>query len=217
MAEFNLVTKAFKSLFDEITGLGALRTEQEVVKIRAELLREVAAAQQAAMNLQEENAAMRNRLSKAEKRIATLQRENERLQDWSHERDQFEVRALGEDTCAYMPKETTTDQIYSAIKLCANCFDSCQRSFLQFTEHDGRDRVLTCYRCKARVRYPERPGKFPKGPVRPKPYGSRCNNLHQLPFSLLEKFLVVLALEVRHRLRATPECGQSPHAASPAL
>ena len=76
MAEFNLVI-AFKGLFDEITGLGALRTEQEVVKVRAELFREVVAAQQAVMNLQEENAALRDRLSEAEQRIAEAEQRGE--------------------------------------------------------------------------------------------------------------------------------------------
>ena len=109
-----------------------------------------------------------------ERQVAKLREENERLReendqfrDRSPERERYELRMLGRpDAPVYVEKETAAQDMDAAAKLCANCFDSGQLSYLYFEGKTVSYGILSCPRCQAKVHYPIRPDKSTKVPVR---------------------------------------------------
>lgn len=72
----------------------------------------------------------KERVSALKERISDLEKENERLKDWSAEKGQYERKAIAKGVFAYMA-EGFKGLPQNEYKLCCGCFDKSVKSPLQ--------------------------------------------------------------------------------------
>jgi len=83
-------------------------------------------------------------------KIQELEKECKRLNDWSAEKERYELKEIASGVFAYIEKNHE-GSLQSAHKLCATCFEQRTKSILQHESLPiqlGHD-LLTCQHCKS--------------------------------------------------------------------
>ena len=154
-----LVVTALKTVLDTVRGLRAMRSEDAVKAVQADLLGKITDAYQEVLGLQTANESMREQVRTAQADIATLKQELARFQDWHAERKHYQLVALGPDAFVYV-KQSDGSSTEPQPHLCASCFRNAEYAILQRRGHESYDRVLACPRCDARVHYRDPGDRF---------------------------------------------------------
>lgn len=76
--------------------------------------------------------------------------ENMKLKNFLVEKDNYEMRSVGDYAFVYLKKDAVTGD-KTTPHYCAPCFDQREKSVLQFRERVGARDRLVCPRCKAEV------------------------------------------------------------------
>ncbi len=139
VAEITAAIAGLKGLLDIAQGLKALKTDEEAAAVRMALTGEILNVQTTALDLVAAREADRER-------IAELERELERMRDWSEEKKSYRLVALAQASYAYVDGDRLEGPY-----LCTNCFEAGERSILQRIANEVRLRSLECLRCKSRV------------------------------------------------------------------
>ena len=154
-----LVVTALKTVLDTVRGLRAMRSEDAVKAVQADLLGKITDAYQEVLDLQTANTSLREQVRTAQAGIATLKQELARFQDWHVERKHYQLVALGSDAFVYV-KQSDGSSTEPQPHLCAPCFRNAEYAILQRRGHETYDRVLACPRCDARVCYRDPGDRF---------------------------------------------------------
>ena len=140
--ELSAAYNGLKAAGDIIAGLDAARTEVAVSTAKLELMRHLMDVNAALSQAQQAQAAMA-----ASER--DLKDELSRLRDWSAEADTYELADIGGGKLVYR-KKRGMEGVEPAHSLCANCFGSKEKSYLQPVSHAGYN-SLDCQRCGASI------------------------------------------------------------------
>ena len=111
-----------KTLFELMRDFSATKPTSETEVMRAEMLRQLAGVHLTVLELQ-------NQLGTANQQVQEMKRENERLRDWTSEREKYELKEIGPQAFAYVLKDT--QGAGPTPRLCAHCFENAERSILQ--------------------------------------------------------------------------------------
>jgi hypothetical protein len=88
--------------------------------------------------------ASKEQLLTIHERMMELEKENNRLKDWSSEKEKYEQRQIGNGVFVYIDKNFV-GMAEKAHKLCCNCFDNKNiKSTLQQSDEPNRLVGLTC-------------------------------------------------------------------------
>ncbi len=134
---------SLKTASDIAQGIIALKTETEKNAAVINIQRHVLEGQRALM---EADALHATDL----RRIGELEQEIVRLEDWSAERERYELIGIRGGAFTYMPK-AGMENGQPAHWLCANCFDHGRKSILQNkgqTRQGSGEESYGCDRCK---------------------------------------------------------------------
>jgi hypothetical protein len=76
-------------------------------------------------------------------RVSKLEKECDRLKDWSADREKYSRRQIGTGVFTYIDSPCQ-GELQNAHKLCCNCFDKTIKSTLQQSHGHSRSIILTC-------------------------------------------------------------------------
>lgn len=147
ISEVSAALSSLKAAKDIIQALSSIKTETAMIEVRIELQSLIIDAQQGLLTAQESQSA-------ATKRIAELEREVRHLQDWSIERERYQLVNAWKGSVAYMPKPGM-EAGQPAHWLCANCFDEGRKSFMQY-KGSVSESLYGCATCKNEFRVANR-------------------------------------------------------------
>ena len=133
-----------KTLIELMRNFSATKSTSEIEAMRTEMLGQLTDVQLTVLELQDQ-------LGTASQRVQEMEKENERLRDWTSEREKYELKEMGPQAFAYVLKDTQGDG--PTPRLCAHCFENAERSILQSAGFYSVNQVLECPRCKNQVRY----------------------------------------------------------------
>ena len=122
----------------------ATKSTSEIEAMRAEMLGQLAGVHSTVLELQDQ-------LGTANQQVQEMKKENERLRDWTSEREKYELKEMGPQAFAYVLKDTQGDG--PTPRLCAHCFENAERSILQSAGFHSVNQVLECPRCNNQVQY----------------------------------------------------------------
>ena len=145
IAEISAGFSSLKAAKDIIQGLNAIKTQEAINEVKINLQSLMLDAQQGLFAAQEREAAL-------VKTIAALEQEIVDLKDWQAEKRRYELKNLGRSSFAYMVKPAMREG-EPPHWLCTNCFDSAQKSIMQYQGRgkEPRDAIHGCNRCKATI------------------------------------------------------------------
>ena len=126
-----------------VQGLNATNTQVQINDAKIPLQEHILNAQMALTTANETQAA-------AAERIRSFEQEIVRLKDWSGEKENYELKALGRGAFAYMLKPAVRGA-EPAHWLCTRCYGDGKKSIMQGqgTAKERRDMVHGCPLCKA--------------------------------------------------------------------
>lgn len=134
MADLSAIVSAasgFKTAIDIVKGMQALSTTTEVRQKTSELLDAIVEARFKLLEASEAQSSLLNRISE-------LEQEVKNFDDWNHEKERFELKAIDRGAFAYMHKAGARNGEPS-IWLCQTCFEKRLKSPLQFRGQDRGD------------------------------------------------------------------------------
>lgn len=145
MIEASAISAAFtslKTIKDMAEAMITLRDAQTMQPKFLELNAKIAEAQEAIFSVNNERAALIERIHDFEKEIADIKA-------WDAEKSRYELKKISEYTAifAYSLKqeEQTTEPAHH---ICANCYEHRQKSILQFEKrYPGACDVFVCHSC----------------------------------------------------------------------
>ena len=143
LAEISAGFGSLKAAKDIIQGLNAANTQASVNDVKIALGQHVLDAHIAL-------AAANDAQSAAARRIADLEQEIVRLKDWSAEKQNYELQAIGAGATAYVEKRSVQSG-QAPHWLCANCYDSGQKAILQPRQSIDHD-AYRCPKCSADIK-----------------------------------------------------------------
>ena len=144
IAQAVAAVSGIKTLIELARDFSATKPTSEIEAVRAEMLRQLTDVHSKVLELQDQ-------LGTANRRVQEIRKENERLRDWTSEREKYELKEMGPEAFAYVLKDTRGDG--PTPRLCAHCFVNAERSILQSADFNPLNRVLECPRCNNQVRY----------------------------------------------------------------
>lgn len=127
-------------------GIEKLMETRDLIKFGDELRKlhaEILAAQRGAMTAQANEAALLEEIRTLKKRVADLE-------TWETEKQRYELVALAPNVMAYSVKAAargTEPPHY----ICANCYNSGRKSFLNQVTHNARLDQFHCINCSERL------------------------------------------------------------------
>jgi hypothetical protein len=141
--ELMLASQSVQALGTLLKTANGLANYNEIVLAVSEVNSKLMQANATALASQE-------RHSELIAKVAALQAEVQRLQDWTSVAAQYESVQVAHGVFAYLPKSRSGD-FESTEKLCGNCFLQGHRSILQQSFEESRRKGLNCHRCKAKM------------------------------------------------------------------
>jgi hypothetical protein len=143
LAEISAGLSSLKAAKDIVQGLSEAKTEAATNGVKIELQGLILEAQQGLFAAQEAQ-------SGGARRIAELEQEIARLNDWSVERERYHLVDIYEGAVAYMLRAAMAEGT-PAHWLCTNCFDQGRKSHLQPQGKVGTNTVHKCGACQSTV------------------------------------------------------------------
>ena len=158
MGSLQAAVGSLKTISDIATALLDLRDESKIRAKTMELQRAIIDAQRNAMLAQADGLAQIRRIGELEKHVMELE-------NWTREKERYELHQVKEGVFTYMLKPAMSNG-EPPHQLCAKCYQDGIKSILQ-EEHRaiGRLELLICHRCDAEI---IAKGVRPNEPPRPR-------------------------------------------------
>jgi hypothetical protein len=142
--ELLMASQSVQALGSLLKSANGLANYSDIVEKMADVHAKLLQANAVALSAQEKQAS-----SAAE--LERLRTEVTRLNDWSGEASNYEVREIAQGIFVMLPV-AQVGKYQSVQKLCVNCFNQGNKSLLQQQHIErGRKLSLVCHRCKADV------------------------------------------------------------------
>lgn len=138
LAQLGAGYDSIKTAVGLVKALSAVNTQVQINEVKINLQRLMLDAQEALLAAQELQSTHCSRISQLENEII-------RLQDWSQQKQRYELVNVRHGAIAYALKIGLEDGA-PPHWLCANCFDKSRKSFLQ---HKGQNGPEAAYGCDA--------------------------------------------------------------------
>ena len=145
--EISSAIASAKVALDIAKAAHGLSNYNELVAAGSEVSAQLMAANAVALTSQEKEAALAGRVGELEKELV-------QLKNWEAEANNYEVLEVARGVFAHVAKGNV-QPLHSAHKLCSNCFNNYEKSFLQ----ESRDTVaprhykLSCDRCPSKLSF----------------------------------------------------------------
>jgi hypothetical protein len=145
---FNAVAQSGRVLWDLVMANKQLAENRELVTAVSEVNSKLIGAQSVALEAQQEQAALAQRVHELEQKIMTLE-------NWEREAERYELTAIASEVFAHCLKPGM-EQGEPPHYLCANCYGDHKKSILQSDNSDGKmaRTNLVCLRCKGSIMIP---------------------------------------------------------------
>ena len=140
MAAVTGVAGALKAAFDVSKSALDLHDAAAIRAKVVDMQREISSAMASAITAQKDQMAMLENIRKLEKDVADLK-------TWEAEKQRYELVPLALNVVAYAQKKSMQGA-EPPHYLCANCFSSEKKSFLQQTAHGSHYEAFRCNGCK---------------------------------------------------------------------
>jgi hypothetical protein len=161
LAEISAGFSSLKAAFDITKGLNSANTQASINDVKIPLQEHIIEAQQAL-------SAAGDAQTAAAGRITQLEQEIVRLEDWSAEKERYQLKNIWRGSVAYVLKPGMENG-EPPHWLCANCFSRSQRSFLYFKGQDrrptgalGDESTYACDVCKSSMKVEFRQKPMPE-------------------------------------------------------
>ena len=135
MSGSNAVSKTVSTLQSAYNLTKSIADLNEVHAVKAQIL----SAQESSLRSQEREAALTRQVHELEQHIA-------QLETWNAEKQRYQLTDFGGNTFAYLLKADMSEG-EPEHRLCANCFQKCQRSILQFLHKSQGQETYQCPNC----------------------------------------------------------------------
>jgi hypothetical protein len=151
MMTINAAVQSGNVLWRIITASKQLIENSELVAAVSEVNTKLMSAQAVALNAQQEQLALAQRIRELEQKIVALE-------DWNREAERYELGEARSGIPAYIVK-SGMEKGERAHPLCANCFSNRKKSFLQYGLPATRG-LVSCSQCKGQW-FPGPSGRSP--------------------------------------------------------
>ena len=144
MADFivlNAVVQSGRALWELVMTNKQLAENRELVSAVSEVNGKLMSAQSVALEAQQEQAALTQRVRELEQKIMTLE-------SWDREAERYELYMVAPSVPAYRLK-SGMENSEPPHNLCANCFARKEKSFLQYGMPGIHLIVYRCTRCNS--------------------------------------------------------------------
>jgi hypothetical protein len=142
MAAIGSALTAFKGMKDIAEAMIGIRDAQVLQEKRLEFQSRLIDAQNSVMAVQEERSTLVEEITQLKEKIAAME-------NWNAEKERYHLSDIGQSVVAFVEKDAV-DPRKASHKLCANCFEQRQKSFLILIPlYNGRSEVAVCNRCGA--------------------------------------------------------------------
>lgn len=143
MAEIATGLTSLKAAYELTKAIKDISDATKIQSTIFELQRIILEAQSSAINAREAHAAQIDR-------IRELEQEIDRLKAWDAEKQNYELKAIGQGAFAYMlkPSMRCTEPAHW---LCQNCYEKGKKSVLQYQSHLARSAIYKCPSCSTTV------------------------------------------------------------------
>lgn len=143
IAELNGLLSSIRTLTDIVKANKSLRNFNELETALFEVNTKLSATMAVALETQEQQAALTNR-------IRDLEKENMELKDWNHERERYALHEIMTGRFVYR-LQPSMENGEPAHDLCANCFTQGKKAILQVVQTPGFAKTAVCSLCKTEI------------------------------------------------------------------